>query len=271
MDHTSPTDGHVYVHGHHESVLRSHRSRTAQNSAAYLLPHLDAGMRLLDLGSGPGTITCDLATMVHEVVALEIGADALQLTLDEAERRGVRNLTGEVGDIHTLPFADDSFDVVHAHMVLQHVADPVQALREMARVTRPGGLVAARDSDYGIFAWSPASEALDEWLALYRRLARMSGGEPDAGRFYPLWAADAGLDDVTFSASTWTYAMPDEREWWAASWATRTLASTFAAQAHANGVPDETLQRISEGWRQWGTAPHGLFLVPAVELLARIG
>ena len=65
--------GERYTHGHHEAVLSSHRSRTAENSAAYLLPHLEAGQRLLDVGCGPGTITADLAALVApgQVVALE--------------------------------------------------------------------------------------------------------------------------------------------------------------------------------------------------------
>ena len=54
----------IYTHGHAESVLRSHRSQTAENSAAYLLPYLQAGLSLLDIGSGPGTITADLAERV---------------------------------------------------------------------------------------------------------------------------------------------------------------------------------------------------------------
>ena len=73
-DHASST----YTHGHHESVLRSHRTRTAANSAAHLLPHLSPGMRLLDIGCGPGTITVDLAARVSpgRVTALEITEDA---------------------------------------------------------------------------------------------------------------------------------------------------------------------------------------------------
>src|SRR5690348_13442980 len=54
----------TYTHGHHESVLRSHRWRTAENSAAYLLPHLSSGATVLDIGCGPGTITADLAALV---------------------------------------------------------------------------------------------------------------------------------------------------------------------------------------------------------------
>lgn len=55
----------LYTHGHHESVLRSHRWRTAENSAAYLPPHVHRGMSLLDVGCGPGTITFDLARRWH--------------------------------------------------------------------------------------------------------------------------------------------------------------------------------------------------------------
>ena len=54
----------VYTHGHHESVLRSHRWRTLENSAAYLLPHLSPDFQVLDVGCGPGTITADLASRV---------------------------------------------------------------------------------------------------------------------------------------------------------------------------------------------------------------
>ena len=85
-------------------------------------------------------------------------------------------------DAHALTFPDASFDVVHAHQVLQHLVDPVQALREMARVACPGGLVAARDGDYAAFAWWPQLPELDEWLRLYRAAARANGGPIVSGR-----------------------------------------------------------------------------------------
>src|SRR5258707_2655769 len=123
----------MYTHGHHESVLRSHRWRTAENSAAYLLPHLPPSASLLDVGSGPGTITVDLADRVSpgHVTALEATEKAIALTRAEAPRPGRIDLSYVVGDVHAMEFADASFDVVHAHQVLQHVADPVKALAEM--------------------------------------------------------------------------------------------------------------------------------------------
>ncbi len=178
----------TYTHGHAESVLRSHRARTAANSAAYLLPRLRPTDRLLDVGSGPGTITADLARLVAEVVAVEVSEDAAALTRSELERQRVTNAVVRVADVHALDLADDSFDVVHAHQVLQHVADPVAALREMARVTRPGGVVGVRDSDYAAFAWYPApararpvARALPGGCPRQRRRARRRPPPPRLG------------------------------------------------------------------------------------------
>ena len=94
----------LYTHGYHESVLRSHRSRTAENSAAYLLPLLKPTDRLLDVGAGAGTITADLAGLVTDVTATEIGSDELELTLAPAAERGITNIDFRVADIHALEF-----------------------------------------------------------------------------------------------------------------------------------------------------------------------
>src|SRR6478752_6406761 len=157
-----PKETAVYTHGHHESVLRSHRWRTAANSAAYLIAELRPGQTVLDVGCGPGTITADIAALVApgRVTAVDTSTGVLDRAAEAAAERGVDNVGFTTADVHCLDFPDDSFDVVHAHQVLQHVGDPVQALREMRRVCRPGGVVAARDSDYGAFTWYPASPVL---------------------------------------------------------------------------------------------------------------
>ncbi len=261
----------TYTHGHHESVLRSHRWRTAENSAAYLLPHLRSGASLLDVGSGPGTITADLAELVApgRVTALEATTEAIALTRAEIERRGLDNVTYVVGDVHALDLPADTFDVVHAHQVLQHVADPVKALGEMRRVAKPGGVVAARDGDYAAFTWFPQLPELDEWLALYRRVARINGGEPDAGRRLLSWAYAAGFTDVTPTVSTWLFATPDDRTYWGGMWADRILASDLARQAVEIGeATSGDLTRISEAWRSWTAARDGWFAVPHGEIVA---
>ena len=103
---------------------------------------------------------------------MEVSAEALEIAQAEAAARGQLNIEFVVGDVNDLDFPDASFDVVHAHQVLQHVAEPVAALREMRRVCKPGGIVAARDSDYAGFCWFPELPALDDWRTLYRSSRR---------------------------------------------------------------------------------------------------
>jgi SAM-dependent methyltransferase len=258
----------TYTHGHHESVLRSHRWRTAANSAGYLLGHLRSGDHLLDVGAGPGTITADLARLVGRVTATEVGPQELALTAE-----GTRGLDVElrVADVHALPFEDATFDVAHAHQVLQHVADPVAALREMARVTRPGGLVAARDGDYGGFIWWPRLPGLDDWLGLYHQAARANGGEPDAGRRLLGWAQAAGLTDITATASVWCFATPQDRAWWGGSWAERMTESALARQLIDQRLATHAdLHRIQAAWLEWADAPDAWFAAPNAEILARL-
>ncbi|MDL9981244.1 methyltransferase domain-containing protein [Microbacterium sp. ASV49] len=261
-----------YTHGHHESVLRSHEWRTAENSAAYLLPHLRSGLRVLDVGAGPGTITIDLARIVAP--GHVTGVDAAPAIVEKASalmlEEDVRNVDFVVDDAYALDAGDDFFDVVHAHQVLQHLERPVNALQEFRRVLKDDGILAVRDVDYEGVIWYPLIPALDEWLSVYLQVHRGSSGEPAAGRRLKAWVREAGFTDVTASASTWLFEDAEDRAWWGGMWADRVVASDFARRAQALGVADEVaLQRISDGWREWAASEDGWLLLPHGEVIAR--
>lgn len=261
----------TYTHGHHEAVLRSHTSRTAENSAAYLLPGLRPALDLLDVGCGPGTITVDFARLVSpgRVIGIDSSEEVIETARGYAAEQGVE-VVFEAGDIYSLQYADASFDVVHAHQVLQHLADPVAALREMRRVAKPGGIVAARDGDYSCFSWAPLDSRLDRWQELYRAVARKNGGEPDAARFLKRWALDAGFSDVRLSSSSWTYADPESCRWLGGVWADRCEHSSLGDQIVEYGLADrEEVLAIASAWREWAEKPDAYFSVPHGELLAR--
>ncbi|THA23895.1 methyltransferase domain-containing protein [Streptomyces sp. RKND-216] len=266
-------DDAVYTHGHHDSVLRSHRWRTAENSAGYLLPRLRPGMRVLDVGCGPGTITADLATAVGpegHVTGIDAAPGVLTQARETAAERAVPNVEFAVGDVYAPAYPDASFDVVHAHQVLQHLGDPVGAMRAMRRVCRPGGVVAARDSDYAAMTWYPRVPGLDAWLDLYRRVARANGGEPDAGRHLYAWAREAGFAEVSATASAWCFTGAEERSWWSGLWAERTVSSGYARRAVDGGhATSAALPRIADAWREWGACEDGWFAVLHGEVLCR--
>jgi len=261
-----------YTHGHGAAVLSAHSRRGAEDSAAYLLPHLNAGMDLLDVGCGPATITADLAERVApaRVVGLDAASGALEAaraTLAERDLPAGVELTD--GDIMSLPFDDGTFDVAHAHQVLQHLSDPVGALAEMRRVTRPGGIVAVRDTVYSAMTWYPEFEGMELWRSVYMATARANGGEPDAGGRLLAWAHRAGFTEVTASASTWCYATPADRAWQSETWAQRCLTS-FGPQAVELGLARrDDLETMARAWRQWGGSQDAWFVVVHGEVIAR--
>jgi ubiquinone/menaquinone biosynthesis C-methylase UbiE len=259
----------TYSHGHHESVLRSHRWRTAENSAGFILDRLGHVETLLDVGCGPGNITADLAR--HARAGRVTGIDRSPDVIEAARRdHAADNLTFEVGDVYDLAFDDETFDLVYVHQVLQHLSDPVRALAEMRRVVKRGGVVAARDADYAAFAWAPSDPVLDRWMDLYHQITSHNHAEADAGRHLPAWARAAGFTDVEVSSSTWTYATPDEREWWGGLWADRVRESEFARQSVEYGYSNPTeLEEIAEAFRRWAAAKDGVFILVHGEVIAR--
>ena len=266
-------DDDVYTHGHHDAVLRSHRWRTAGNSAAYLLPHLRPGLDLLDVGCGPGTLTVDLAGRVApgRAVGVDTSPEVVAAAADHAREAGATGVEFVAGDFRDVGLPAAGFDIVHAHQVLHHLRDPVGGLAAMAGLTRPGGLVAARESDYGAMVWYPASDALERWAEVYQAVARRNGAEPNAGRHLLRWAREAGLTDATYSTSTWTFATPEDRAWWGESWAERITATAVATQAVQYGVATEDeLVALGAGWRAWAADPAGVFTIVHGEVVARI-
>ena len=297
----------TYTHGHTRAVVKQHAARTAENSAAHLLPLLESNQRLLDVGCGPGSISIGLAKRVQHVEAVDNMPSVLaQARAAAAQSRGGGGSIRFVqASAHELPYGDAEFDVVHCHQLLQHVGDPVGVLREMRRVCRPGGVVAARESVYSTMrgeggesegaegecldASSSSSSSssnsrgcrcrsnrarIDRWREIYMAVCRHNGAEPDAGLFLQRWMLDAGFTpaNVCFSSSVVTYSSEDElfRRAWGEAWAERTLHS-FGAQALQHGVADSQaeLEEVAAGWRAWAADPAAIFLYVNGEVLAR--
>lgn len=201
-----------------------HELRTAENSAAYLLRKLETAkqsnpkLALLDVGAGSGTISVTLAKAIPEgrVVASDVKQDILVRAQAIAESEGIKNIEFQQADVYKLPFADGSFDVTHCHQVLCHLKAPSDALREMIRVTKPGGLVAVREGDLETECIWPEAPGLLKFHNMAANFMQLSGGSPKAGRQLLSWVLNAGVrrDQITMTFGTWYYNSEDEKRTW---------------------------------------------------------
>jgi len=268
----SPASLGTYQHGHHAAVVASHARRSAEVDAAFFLAHLRPGLRLLDVGCGPGTITAGLAKRVAPAPAIGIDASAdviaaAQALLGEAD---LANLSFEAGNLYEPRFEARSFDAIFAHQVLQHVQEPVRALKQLKKLLAPGGVIGVRDVDWGSTIFYPEVAGLRRFLELYYALARRNGGQPDAGRFMRHWVRTAGLEIVAATTSTNSYEAGAPARQWAETWVARTLSSNIAQKSLEYGLASQReLESIAEGWRAWGEDPDAFFCFAHAEIVAR--
>ncbi|MCP4965934.1 MAG: methyltransferase domain-containing protein [bacterium] len=264
-----PTADEFYTHGHDAVVVGAHAERSVATSAAFLIPRLADGLHLLDFGCGPGSITVDLAHRLAPSGSV-VGVDSSQAALEIARHDAAAgNLDYVRGSVYDLPLPSDTFDIAYGHQVLQHLGDPVAALREVRRVLKPGGVVAVRDADYATMTHHPHQPGITRWLDLYHQVARANGGEPDAGRRLPEWVNDAGFGNPEVTTSTWTYAAPAARTSWAELWAERIALPRFRNKVvDLQLASDDDIAAIADAWRTWAAAPGGWFSFIHGEVIA---
>lgn len=157
------------------------------------------GDAVLDVGSGNGEEAQAIALLVGGDGRV-VGVDLSTALVEEARRRTpetVTNVEFIAADGHALPFRDGEFDAVRVERVLQHVEDPPQVVREMVRVTRPGGHVAGWEPDWGLIFLSSSDQATSTAVA-----QRVAGAvrNPRIGRGLAALFGRAGLTNISVIA-----------------------------------------------------------------------
>lgn len=246
----------TYTLGYSPSASERVTRRTAAQDASFFLPHLSAGMRLLDCGCGPGTITIGLAGIVSpgEVNGIDMEVSQIEQAKDRAAREAVANVQFDVGNLYEIPFPDAAFDAVMSHAVLNYLGDPGKALQEMWRVLKPGGVAGLRVSDDGGDISEPATDPVVERSAALRQMmVRHNGGNPFAGRTLRGLLFDAGFVKVQASASYDCFGTPELVKYWGERVAAGFTQPPISEQLTQLGLADEAeLERIGDYWRAWG-------------------
>jgi ubiquinone/menaquinone biosynthesis C-methylase UbiE len=245
-------------------------ARRTGEVAAFLAPHLRAGMRLLDCGCGPGSITVDLAHAVApgQAIGIDLREDALAQGRALARERGIANLTFATASVYQLPYPDASFDAAFACAVLQHLAAPLVALKEMRRVLQPGGVIGIVDGSSPITFRYPTNSLLDRWDRLRALEREHNAGRPsDALRLRTL-LRDAGFVRTRASGDLVTEAGPpagslEETRRVAQNHLIR-LRGVLGELAVTQGwTTKQELEQIAEALMIWGEAPDALYARPA--------
>lgn len=263
--------GPTYAHGYDSAMtVKMHTRRTVEVQGRFFLPYLQPGMRLLDCGCGSGSITRGIARIVApgEVVGIDIAASEIDHARTGALREKVTNARFEVGNLYELAFPDASFDAIFCHNVLEHLNEPSNALREMRRVLKPGGVIGVRDADNGGDLLQPEEELLLEWFALLEADWRIVGGNPRLARSLPWVLRQAGFASIRASAS---YDVYSDRE------AVQLIADVAAMRCQEVDAVQRMLEHkladpaklmaIHDAWLAWAERPDAFFAHAHVEVV----
>ena len=253
-----------------EEWSRAAHARRTGVAAAFLAPQLHAGMRLIDCGCGPGSITVDLARAVApgDAIGVDLRGNALAQGRSLARERGIANVAFQAASVYQLPYADGSFDAAFACAVLQHLAAPIAALKEIRRVLRPGGVIGIVDGSSTITFRHPTSPLLETWDKL-RVLQREhnTGRSSDALQLRAL-LREAGFARTKASGYMATEAgppagSPEETRRVAQNHLIRlhgVLGGLAVAQVWATRAE---LEQMAEALIAWGEAPDAFYARPS--------
>jgi ubiquinone/menaquinone biosynthesis C-methylase UbiE len=256
--------------GSHDYHTRRLSRRTAGVAAAFFLPHLRPGMRLLDCGCGPGTITLGLAGAVSpgEVVGIDPLANRLGLARAAAVTQGVANVRFEQGDMHALPFDAGVFDAAFVHAVMEHLAEPVAALAEVRRVLKPGSVIGVRSSTHAAALQWPDPELIRTQMAIFTRQKATQGANWWIAPSLRAQLRSAGFSRVVGSASVETGGTFEETRQLAEEAVLAATQSDTIADALARGFTNpEEVAGFGDRWRAWGDDPDAFYAVTWCEAI----
>ncbi|MEM7226753.1 MAG: class I SAM-dependent methyltransferase [Pseudomonadota bacterium] len=254
-----------YVHDY-KGALTEHiiAGRTADTHGAFFLPHLRAGMTVLDCGCGPGTITVGLARAAAPgaVTGIDLAASQVELARENAAKHDFDNIAFERGDVYQLPYPDDTFDAVFSHAMLEHLNDPLAVLREMRRVLKPGGVVGIRCIDLGGTLIAPADAALERAHDIWGKYREHCGGDPFMGRRLRAVLSQAGFARAVGSASSETWGTPQLAQSMMLVLIDEFTGPKIAQAAIQMGWADQSqMDRAASELKAWGQHPDAFMAI----------
>ena len=199
-----------YTMGYGREMLETQLRATAENSAKFLLPYLRPGLRVLDFGCGPGTISVGMARAAApgEMHGVDMEESLIEMARSVAALQRQDNAIFHVGDVTDLEFEDSFFDVAHCRSVLMHVPDTVAVLSEIKRVLKPGGIIACREMICDSAFTYPDFGIMKRSWDMFADLVAADDGHPQMGKDLKGHILEAGFANIRMSASFSVYNSP---------------------------------------------------------------
>lgn len=247
--------------------------RTGQ-ACAFLTPQLRTGMQLIDCGCGPGSISVDLARTVAPggVIGIDLREDAVAHGRALARERGIPNVVFQAASVYRLPYADGSFDAAFACAVLQHLAAPLAALKEIRRVLKPGGVIGIADGSSTITFRYPTNPLLELWDKLRGLEREFNTGRPPEALQLRALLREAGFARTQSSGTLTTEGGPpagslEETRRVAQNQLIR-LRGVLGKLAIAQGwATREELEQMADALIAWGKSPNAFYARPGFTAL----
>ena len=250
-----------YTMGFSEEMLESLRRYTAEASAAYLLPYLRPGLRVLDFGCGPDTISVGLAKAIDpgELHGVDMEESQIELARSVAQVGGQDNAIFHVADVIDLPFDNGFFDVAHCHNVLMHIPDTRAVLAEVKRVLKPGGIIGCREMICASSFTHPDFGVIRSSWDMFEDLLAADDGHPQIGKDLKFHFVEAGFENIRVTGSFDMYnTAPDvafiygfAQQWF--------LSPEIMEAAIKYGASTQELcDRISAAYDKWKDHPGAL-------------
>jgi ubiquinone/menaquinone biosynthesis C-methylase UbiE len=246
-----------------EGAYRLHlvNSVHGPDTEAFLLrAGLRPGMRVADIGCGIGTISCWMAEQVGpsgSVMGVDVSAGQVEQARQNAVQAGLANVAFVTASAYDTGLPSESFDLVFSRFLLMHLSDPQAALQEMARLLKPGGVLACEDGEFiGPFC-EPPSPAFTRCFELYRGVVESHGADPLVGPKLYRMCLEAGFPEPEVAVVQPAFVRGDQRrlpEWTLAESAQAILEAGLATRGELDAILAELKGLAEEGRTLFGMA-----------------
>jgi ubiquinone/menaquinone biosynthesis C-methylase UbiE len=232
--------------------------RNAANYADFLLPHLDADFRVLDVGCGGGTITLGLAETVGHIVGVDPSEEEFADARRYAAEHQIENVDFRVGSAYALDFPVDHFDACLCHSMLETLDHPLDGLIEIKRALTPGGVVGVACVEYGgLILAGPNDELLRRFYAIRERVWELeNAADPYRGRQLRGLLGRAGFERVVATSKYFCYGTGEAVKSFGLARAEDCRDGWYGRSAKKHGLATASdLDAMSLAWLEWSKSP----------------